>query len=86
MSYYKTVIDGYILMIGEGLGETVIEESEYNEIMSIIHNKPAPRDGYDYILKTDLTWEEYELPPVPEYEPSVEDKAEAYDIITGVSE
>ena len=63
MSYYKTESNGYILAIGTGNVGKEIPESEYNELLSIIHSVPN-KDGYGYRLKTDLTWEEYELPPI----------------------
>lgn len=59
--FYKTIIDGYLVSIGTG-GNTEITESEYNEILTTIQNKPTAQDGYGYRLKEDLTWEEYELP------------------------
>lgn len=71
MRYYKTLDNGYIIAIGIGNGGTEITEQEYAEILAVIRSKPTARDGYDYRLKTDLTWEEYELPPMPE--PSDED-------------
>lgn len=83
MRYYKQLFDNYILAIGTGHGNTEITESEYNEIMSIIQNRPQA-DGKGYRLKTDLTWEEYDLPPAPE--PSDEDELssdEALNIILG---
>ena len=80
MRFYKHIENGYILGIGTGTGGTEITESEYNEIMAVIRNHPV-RDGYGYRLKTDLTWEEYELPkPDPDDEISEE---EAFDILTG---
>ena len=79
--YYKIAKDGYILSIGstERNTENEITESEYNEIMTIIRNCPA-REGYEYRLKTDLTWEEYEVEP-PEPEPDEIDSDEALSII-----
>lgn len=74
MKYYKTINGGYILSIGTGVGGEEITESEYNEILSEIRNKPTARDGYDYQLKTDLTWEEYAMPPI-EPEPPTEDES-----------
>ena len=63
MRYYKIVENGYISSIGTGGGGTEITETEYNEILSAIRNKP-PRDGsIDYRLKADLTWEQYEREP-----------------------
>lgn len=81
MRYYKMIIDGYLVSIGNGSGGTEITETEYNNLLSVIHNKPTAPEGYDYRLKADLTWELYELPPMPEDdELSAE---EALEIITG---
>ena len=85
MRYYKQVFDNYIIAIGTGAGGAEITETEYNEIMSIIQNRPTT-EGKGYRLKTDLTWEEYDLPPEPE--PSDEDElsdAEALNVIMGVT-
>ena len=69
MRYYKTINDGYLVSVGTGSGGTEITESEYNELLSIIHDRPTPPTGFDYKLKADtLTWELVELP-----EPSAED-------------
>ena len=88
MRYYKTKDSGYIISIGTGNGGIEITEQEYAEILETIRNKPTPHDGYDYRLKTDLTWEEYAMPPVEPtpYEPTVEDKAQSYDILIGGTE
>lgn len=83
MRYYKQLSDNYILAIGTGYGNDEISEQEYNEIMSIIRNRPTA-EGKGYRLKTDLTWEEYDLPPVPE--PSDDDEIstdEALNILLG---
>jgi len=74
MKYYKTVDNGYIISVGTGSGGTEITEQEYAEILATIRNKPTARDGYDYRLKTDLTWEEYALPPI-EPEPPTDEEA-----------
>lgn len=64
---YKNIEDGYIWGICPTVGDIEITESEYNELMSIIHNRPTPSTGFDYKLKADtLTWELVELPPVEE--------------------
>lgn len=55
----------HIIAVGTGSGGTEITEAEYNEIMAIIQNHPTAA-GKGYRLKADLTWEEYDLPPVPE--------------------
>lgn len=83
MRYYKRLSNNYITAIGTGFGGTEIPEAEYNEILSVIRSCPQS-EGKGYRLKTDLTWEEYDLPPEPE--PSDEDElsdAEALDILLG---
>ena len=83
--YFKQLQNNYIIAIGTGAGGTEISEAEYNDIMAIIQNRPAA-EGKGYRLKTDLTWEAYDLPPEPE--PSDEDElsdAEALNIIMGVT-
>ena len=83
MRYNKQTSNNYILAIGTGYGGTEITETEYNEIMAITQNHPTA-EGKGYRLKTDLTWEEYDLPPEPE--PSDEDElsdAEALNILLG---
>lgn len=82
--YYKIISDNQVTAIGTGPGGTEITEAEYNDILAIIRSCPTPPDGKGYRLKTDLTWEEYDLPPEPE--PSDEDElseAEALDILLG---
>lgn len=74
MRYNKTIDNGYIISIGTGNGGSEITEAEYAEILATIRNKPTARDGYDYRLKTDLTWEEYALPPI-EPEPPTDEEA-----------
>lgn len=83
MRYNKYISGDEIIAIGKGAGGVEITETEYNEIMSIIQNRPAA-EGKGYRLKTDLTWEAYDLPPEPE--PSDEDElsdAEALNILLG---
>ena len=75
----------HIIAIGTGAGGTEITKVEYDEIMAIIQNRPSA-DGKGYRLKTDLTWEAYDLPPEPE--PSDADElsdAEALNVILGVT-
>lgn len=87
--YYKNIDGQYIESISTGYGQVSISESDYNAILSIIHSAPVAPEGYVYKLRDgSLTWELVELPPMPEPEdePTVEDKAEAYDILMGVSE
>ena len=83
MRYYKQISGDYIISIGTGSGGIEITEAEYNEIMAIIQNCPIA-EGKGYRLKADLTWEEYDLPPVPE--PSDDDEIstdEALNILLG---
>lgn len=73
----------HIIAIGTGAGGTEITKVEYDKIMAIIQKRPSA-DGKGYRLKTDLTWEAYDLPPEPE--PSDEDElsdAEALNILLG---
>ena len=79
MRFFKVERDGNIPQIGIDCGGTEITEAEYNEILSVIDARPTPPDGYDYRLKTDLTWELFELPP----EPDDVDDAEALEILMG---
>lgn len=83
--YYKMTNNTYITAIGTGPGGTEITEAEYNEILAIIRNRPQA-EGKGYRLKTDLTWEEYDLPPeeIVEEEPTAEEKYEA--LVTALSE
>ena len=83
MRYNKQTFNNYILAIGTGYGGTEITEAEYNDIMAIIQSCPAA-EGKGYRLKSDLTWEAYDLPPVPE--PSDDDEIstdEALNILLG---
>ena len=63
MRYYKQTSGDYILAIGTGNGNDEITKQEYNEIMSVIQSCPN-EEGKGYRLCTDLTWEEYDIPPV----------------------
>jgi hypothetical protein len=74
------VSNGYVIA-------TTRSDEQNAVIMQKIQNKPTDPEGFQYKLRADnLEWELVELPPVPEYEPTAEDKAEAYDILMGVSE
>lgn len=75
MRYYKMIIDSYLVAVGSGSGGTEITAEEYSELLNIIRTKPVASEGYEYRLKADLTWELYELPPVPA--PEDEDANEA---------
>ena len=79
--YYKNVDGNYITGIGTGEGGEEITQEEYENILSVIRSRPTPEAGYDYILKTDLTWELVEVPSVDD-DPELSD-SEALDIILG---
>ena len=84
MRYFKIISDEQIVAIGKGSSGAEITETEYNDILAIIRYCPTPPDGKGYRLKTDLTWEEYDLPPEPE--PSDEDElsdTQALNILLG---
>ena len=83
MKYFKTTNGNYILSVGTGAGGTEITETEYNEIMSAIQNKPQATDTTDYNLKEDLSWEPYEIEQIEE--PDIDD-AEALNILLGGAE
>ena len=83
--FYKVVDNGYVVGIGTNGNDnvTAITETEYNQLLSVIRSAPSASDGYTYRLRADnLEWELVELPPAPD-EPTIEDKAEAYDILIG---
>ena len=82
MRYHKQATDQYILAIGTGYGGEEITEAEYNEIMSIIQNRPSA-EGKGYKLKTDLTWEEYDLPVIVESDDDELSESETLDILLG---
>lgn len=73
MKYFINVENGYINAVSTEHGQTEITEAEYSTIVLVIRNKPTAPSGYDYRLKTDLTWELYELPPLPEDDATEED-------------
>ena len=85
MRYYKQIDSDYILTIGTGYGGEEITETEYNQIMSVIQSRPSA-DGKGYKLKTDLTWEEYDLPEIVESDDDELSDGETLNILLGVTE
>lgn len=85
MKMYKRQENGYLLSVGLNCGGDEISEVEYNEIMSVIRSCPN-ENGKGYRLRTDLTWEEYDLPPVVLSDDDELTDEEAYNIIMGVRE
>lgn len=65
-----------------------ITKAEYDEILSMLRKPPTAPEGFAYRLTPALEWELYELPPVEDEEimDETEEKARAYDILTGVAE
>lgn len=57
-----------------------ITEPEYNEIQSLIKNRPTAPDGYAYRLTDALEWELYELPT----EDTTEESATEEDYLTAL--
>ena len=84
MKYYKIIENNCIVAVGVETGGTEITGTEYNTIMSLIHDKPEAPAGYGYHLRTDLTFELYELPAVEDIDPELTGE-EALDIILGGS-
>ena len=80
MRYYKNIKTDYITGIGTGVGGEEITQEEYETILSVVRSCPIPEAGYDYSLKTDLTWELVEAPIIVDDEIS---DTEALDIILG---
>ena len=61
--------------------KTKITAEKYNEILTLLRNRPTAPDGYWYRLTESLDWELYELTPVEaEEDPELSDE-EALDII-----
>lgn len=73
--FFKNIEDGYLISISTGTGSEEITQDEYEQILSMIRNRPIPEAGYGYRLKADMTWELVELPPVSEDEEISADEA-----------
>ena len=88
MRYYKIISNMYLMAIGIGSGGAEITKSEYNNLLGIIRNKPIAGSGFDYRLKSDLSWELCELQPitVPEDEDATEADYKAALAELGVTE
>lgn len=80
MRYYKIIEDGYVLSIGTGLGGSEITKEEYDNLLSVIRSAPTAGPGFQYRLKTDLTWDLAEAPG--DTDPELSD-SEALAIILG---
>ena len=58
-----------------------ITQTEYEEILSMLRNRPNAPEGFAYRLTADLEWELYEV-PVEEETDEITDE-EALDILLG---
>lgn len=65
-TYFKRTEGDYIALIGIGNDAEEISQEEYETILAVINSRPNAEPGYTYKLRTDLTWELCEVPPVPE--------------------
>ena len=89
MAYYKFSEAGFIVSIcSSNTGDGNISLEEYEAIKDRLTEAPKSELGYVYKLReSDLEWEKVKyIPPEYPYEPTDYDKAEAYDILMGVSE
>ena len=64
MKYFKNIEDHFIASVSTGAGMEEITQEEYRHILSVVRSAPEAEEGFSYRLKTDLTWELVELPPV----------------------
>lgn len=88
VNYTILLSDSYVIGVAKSdhVVKSAVSEEYAEQIEVLFRNKPTDPEGYQYRLRADtLEWELVELPPVPEYEPTIEDKAEAYDILMGVN-
>ena len=82
MIYFEKDSNEYIISFGQASAtiNTEITKERYEAIKQAVSEKPSA-EGNGYRLKTDLTWEEYDL-PVPSEDDELSDE-EALSIITG---
>ena len=81
MKYFRNIQDDYITALSTGSGGEEITQEEYEHILSLVRSCPKADTGYQYRLKTDLTWELVEMPP-EDTDPEISE-SEALDIILG---
>lgn len=73
MKYFKNIEGDYITSVSTGnAGHTEITKDAYDNILSVIHDRPTAPEGYIYKLRTDLTWDLVEE-PIPEDEEATEE-------------
>lgn len=73
MRYYKNIDGDYLVSIGTGSGGEEITPEEYENLLSIIRDRPVAESGYAYKLRTDLSWELVEVPVVEDDAEATED-------------
>lgn len=79
---YKTVESGYIVTVGNGNGAIPISDEEYERIANALAKMPVQKSGMGLRLRdSDLTWESYEVEPLPETDDI--DDSEALEILLG---
>lgn len=89
MRFFKVVSDGYIISVGsDSYTGKEISQAEYDQIMATVKTAPDAPDGYACRLTESLEWElvKVETPDTIDTMTETEQKAAAYDILTGVSE
>lgn len=64
---------------------TEITPEKYDEIKTMLADRPATPEGYEYFLNAELEWELTEIPAEPLMDETAA-KAAAYDILTGGAE
>lgn len=76
MRYFKNLNEyGYLISLEKrstASSGKEITETEYNNILEVIRNKPTAPDGYGYRLTDVLEWELYELPAAEDIEEDAE--------------
>lgn len=85
MRYFMNFDGEYIFSVGKGIGDMEITKEEYENIVSIVNNRPKSGTGFSYKLRKDLTWEKVEVPVVPSDNDELSAE-EALNIILGGTE
>lgn len=64
---YKLTENGYVLAVSTTAIDGIeITETEYNDILSALRNRPQPKDGFSLMLKDGtLEWEYMPAEPKP---------------------
>ena len=81
MKYFRNIQDNYIAALSTGSGGEEITQEEYEHVLSLVRSCPKADTGYQYRLRTDLTWELVGMPP-EDTDPEISESV-ALDIILG---